>query len=699
MRTRDRLTAVLGLTPASSNATIHMRSARSLRVLTQVACVWVVLSAGVNSGRAASDKELASRIRPLVEAHRGQVALVVRHLGDGRAFAWRADQPMPTASLIKVAVMAEAYRQVDTDRVDLDDRLRITKQDTVPGSGLIRKYFTPGSRLTLRDAVRLMISVSDNSATNLVLERIGLKRVNRGMQDLGHDQTRIHAKVFRRETSIDSERSRRFGLGSTTASEMTRLLESIYRGQLVSEEASAAMWEHLKACESTERIPRFLPAGTVVGHKTGSVAGVRTDAGIIESPAGALAVCVLTAENEDRRFNPDNAGSRLIADIAREAWLRFNPKPTPKATVTLQVGANGWLVEALQRTLNAKLKPAPGLAIDGAFGGATERAVKDYQAANKLDATGVVGPATWRALGTLLTSDPPVPDPSVVNSEDLDQLPRLSLDGPPEVTCRAWAIADGKTGELVFKHEADSRLHFASTTKIMTAVVVLQLAERDPTVLDQEVVFSERADRTGGSSARIHAGERLAVRELLFGLMLPSGNDASVALGEHFGGRFRPAEGDSAERAADPLWRFVAEMNRTAKRLGMDQTHFENTHGLTHKEHLSTASDLLKLARAGWKLESFRRYVGTRQHGARLVGPGGMRRNVVWRNTNRLLPTAGFDGVKTGTTRAAGACLVSTGQRDGDRLFVVVLGAAASSARYTDSRNLYRWAWKQRGHK
>ncbi|MED5448297.1 MAG: D-alanyl-D-alanine carboxypeptidase, partial [Planctomycetota bacterium] len=107
----------------------------------------------------------------------------------------------------------------------------------------------------------------------------------------------------------------------------------------------------------------------------------------------------------------------------------------------------------------------------------------------------------------------------------------------------------------------------------------------------------------------------------------------------------------------------------------------------------------LTLARAGWKMKRFRHYVGTRQHGCRLVGPGGRQRNIVWRNTNRLLPTEGYDGVKTGTTSAAGACLVSTGRRGKDRLFVVVLGAAASAARYTDSRNLYRWAWIQRGHK
>ena len=284
----------------------------------------------------------------------------------------------------------------------------------------------------------------------------------------------------------------------------------------------------------------------------------------------------------------------------------------------------------------------------------------------------------------------------MVNNKQLSREPADSLDGPPHVTCRAWAIADGRTGKLLWQHDGDRRLDFASTTKIMTAYVVLQLAADKPSLLDQEVVFSQRADATGGSSARIRAGERLPVRELLYGLMLPSGNDAAVALGEHFGKRFKPADGDDEKRAADPLWRFVAEMHRTAVRLGMTAPHYENTHGLTAAKHLSCARDLLRLAQAGWKAQRFRTYVSTRQLGCRVVGPGGRQRNVVWRNTNRLLPITGFDGVKTGTTSAAGACLGSTGRRGSDRLFVVVLGSAASAARYTDARNLYRWAWGQR---
>ncbi|MFV1965721.1 MAG: D-alanyl-D-alanine carboxypeptidase family protein [Pirellulaceae bacterium] len=281
-----------------------------------------------------------------------------------------------------------------------------------------------------------------------------------------------------------------------------------------------------------------------------------------------------------------------------------------------------------------------------------------------------------------------------LHSEPLSKEPEEDLAAPPLVTCKAWAVADGKTGNILFSSNADRTLDIASTTKIMTAYVVLTLAESDSQVLDEVVVFSERADGTIGSTAGVRTGERVSVRELLFGLLLPSGNDASVALAEQFGDRFPLPAG---EKDADPLVRFVAQMNRTAKSLGMNNTTYRNPHGLTDPGHASTARDLITLTHAALRLGSFRHYVSTRQHGCALLGPGGCKRNVVWKNTNRLLAREGYIGVKTGTTSAAGACLVSAGERGDDTLIVVVLGSAVSQARYTDSRNLFRWAWRQRG--
>jgi beta-lactamase class A len=277
----------------------------------------------------ATSTSLAARLMPLIEAHRGKVAVAVKHLGTGAAFTYRAGEPMPTASLIKLAVMVEAYRQAEAGRIDLAKPLTLRKEDQVPGSGILTQL-TPGATLSLRDAVRLMIALSDNTATNLVLDQIGLEATAATMERLGCPNTKIHSKVFRRETSIAPERSARFGLGSTTAAEMVHLLEALHRRELVNPAASDAMLGHLKACADRFKFPRFLPPGTAVAFKTGEVDTVRTAAGILYTPSGPIALCVLTEENEDRRWVPDNAGDLLCARIAQAVYDQFNP-PAPTA--------------------------------------------------------------------------------------------------------------------------------------------------------------------------------------------------------------------------------------------------------------------------------------------------------------------------------------------------------------------------------
>ncbi|MFM8275067.1 MAG: D-alanyl-D-alanine carboxypeptidase family protein, partial [Gemmata sp.] len=134
--------------------------------------------------------------------------------------------------------------------------------------------------------------------------------------------------------------------------------------------------------------------------------------------------------------------------------------------------------------------------------------------------------------------------------------------GPPVVTAKGWAVADGETGKLLWGSKEKDPLPLASTSKIMTAHVVLTLAAESEKVLDEVIHFSERADKTPGTSSDLKAGDKVAVRDLLYGLLLPSGNDAATALAEHFGARFKHEGKDAVER-------FVAEMNRTAKAVGM----------------------------------------------------------------------------------------------------------------------------------
>jgi beta-lactamase class A len=288
-----------------------------------------------------NSSSLESRLAPLAKAHQGKVAIAVKHLGTGEGYALNADVAQPTASLIKFPVMIEAYYQFQEGKVRPGDVVTLQKDDMVPGSGVLTDHFSSGASFSLRDAVRLMIVYSDNTATNLVLDQIGIPTTNVRMEGLGLPNTKIHSKVYKRtSSSIDLKRSEKYGLGSTTPNEMIRLLALLHAGKLVGPEASQEMLGHMKKCEDPDKFPRFLPRGTAVAMKTGSVNASRTCAGIIYVPAAGgdpkkptlqpVAVCVLTDENEDQRWVPDNAGDLLCATVAKEVYDYFH-KPPPAA--------------------------------------------------------------------------------------------------------------------------------------------------------------------------------------------------------------------------------------------------------------------------------------------------------------------------------------------------------------------------------
>jgi beta-lactamase class A len=279
---------------------------------------------------AAEPLPLESRLTELIAAHKGKVAVALKHLGTGETCFHHADDVMPTASLIKLPIMAEVYYQAQASKVKLDDMLTLTREEMVQGSGILTEHFSPGAQFSLRDAVRLMIVYSDNTATNRVLDKVGIKPVNERMAGLGLKATRINAKVFKGSTtSVDPARTKQYGLGSTTAREMLTLLEMLHKGELVSADASKAMLEHMKKCDDKDKFTRFLPKGVTVAHKTGSVSDARTDAGIIYFKEGPVALVALTNDNQDKAWTPENAGNKLCADVAK-AVVDFYQHPANK---------------------------------------------------------------------------------------------------------------------------------------------------------------------------------------------------------------------------------------------------------------------------------------------------------------------------------------------------------------------------------
>lgn len=272
------------------------------------------------------DKTLADRLTPLAKAHKGKVTIAVKNLKNGESWYLDGDEEMPTASLIKFPIMLEFYMQVSESKLKLSDPVILRKEDMVGGSGILTEHFSDGATFSVRDAVRLMMVYSDNTATNLVLDKIGIPSTNKRMDAWGCPHTRINAKVFKGSTtSIDKERTKKFGLGSTTAREMVVLLEKVYKNDVVSADVCKEMLGHMKKCEDRTKLKRFLPAKIEVAHKTGSVSDAKTDAGILYLPTGPVAVCVLTAQNEDKVFRDDNVANVLIGRIAQQVQEHFAP--------------------------------------------------------------------------------------------------------------------------------------------------------------------------------------------------------------------------------------------------------------------------------------------------------------------------------------------------------------------------------------
>lgn len=245
----------------------------------------------------------------------------------------------------------------------------------------------------------------------------------------------------------------------------------------------------------------------------------------------------------------------------------------------------------------------------------------------------------------------------------------------PDIDATAYIVLNPATGETLARRAADRELPMASTTKIMTALIVL---ENDD--LDRLMTVPAEAARIGGSTGRLDPGERLPVRNLLTVLLVASGNDAAVTL----------ADGTAGSQAA-----FVARMNRRARELGLTHTHYANPHGLDARRHHSSVRDLVRLAEVAMQNPFFRRTVAHRR--ATIPGPDG--RGVRHLESENLLLDIDreADGVKTGMTDGAGYALVAHARRSslGVSLYAAIIGAPSAEARAREGKRLLDWGFSR----
>ncbi|HEY0997738.1 MAG TPA: serine hydrolase [Gemmatimonadaceae bacterium] len=275
----------------------------------------------VNAARA-DLPSLQRTLDSLAGAHHGVVGYTVHNLDTGERIERRGDETFPTASLIKVAILVTLYDRVAKGELSLDDPIIVTKVDKVPGSGELQ-FLHDNIQVTVADAARLMTTISDNTATNLLLDKVPFRKVWEKMEALGLPHTKVHSKSFQRFTSVAMDSSAKYGLGVTTPNEMARLFALLAEGKAVSPAADSAMLATLADNEDGQLLQRQV-SGVRAPHKTGATDSVRTECTLWYLQT-RVAACVLTKENQDTRWILDNEPQLLMSAMGRAitgAWPR-----------------------------------------------------------------------------------------------------------------------------------------------------------------------------------------------------------------------------------------------------------------------------------------------------------------------------------------------------------------------------------------
>ncbi len=303
---------------------------RTLLVNGPAAAMSVILLAG-----AAVAQPLGDQLRKRIAAFPGEVSLYAKNLDSGETIGVRENEPVRTASTIKVAIMAALFDAVARGDLQWNERLTITEAEKVPGSGVIDSELSGGVQLPLQDVMHLMMVLSDNTATNMILERFPADRVNAYLDRIGLSSTRSLRKILGKNgpqgvsAAGKLEKNQKYGLGVSTPRDMLALVERMERGELASPDASREMITVMKRCQDTTDIRR--PFGDLpVANKTGALDALRSDVGIVYSKTGRIAMAITVDGIAQPDWGPDNPGSLLIADLARMLVQGLATRPAVK---------------------------------------------------------------------------------------------------------------------------------------------------------------------------------------------------------------------------------------------------------------------------------------------------------------------------------------------------------------------------------
>ena len=256
---------------------------------------------------------LDEKIQSEIKSFNGKVWIYAKNLDTGKDFSFRAAEQVRTASTIKLPIMAEVFHQIEQGKLKWTDEIVLTKQIKQGGSGVLSE-FTDNTKIDLRTAVNLMIVVSDNTATNLVIDRVSADGVNNFMDSLGLKQTRSLRKIGGGGDSkaAGEPLNKLFGIGVSSPKDMARLLEMLERGEIVSSKASAEMIGILRRQQYTDGIGRNLLDTVPVASKSGALDRLRSDVGIVYTRRGRIVMAITVDDMPIVHYSVDNAGNELI---------------------------------------------------------------------------------------------------------------------------------------------------------------------------------------------------------------------------------------------------------------------------------------------------------------------------------------------------------------------------------------------------
>jgi len=268
------------------------------------------------------------QIKQVAGGFSGVLGVEAKHLATGEVVSYNELEEFPSASMIKLLPLVELFRQAHEGRLSLSERLTVKPEQMVGGSGVL-KELEPGHQLTLKEAATLMVILSDNTATNMLVDRLGLDAINRTARELHLPGTEMRHRV---EFEYLMPDIRRFGVA--TARGMVRLLEAVARYELMDEAHSEGVIDVMQRQQYQDMIPRYIPWNMYakdlgvdqdiwVGNKTGFFMGIRTDAGIVTTPKGKYVLALLSKDCKDERFTPDNEGTLALAEISRLLFHHF----------------------------------------------------------------------------------------------------------------------------------------------------------------------------------------------------------------------------------------------------------------------------------------------------------------------------------------------------------------------------------------